>query len=126
MKTSGQNGQASVELLAVIPLVLLVLLGAWQIALGGHTWWKLREVARVGARAQYVAELRGEPEQGLKKARRTAAALLGETPAASRRVKLTRDGAVVVSARIPLVDPLRAVIGSERAPRLTAKSRMSP
>jgi hypothetical protein len=126
MQSSRQQGQASIELLAVFPLILLVLLGGWQLALAGHTWWKLREAVRIGARAQYVAEQRGEPAAGLRRVRRTTDALLGETIASSRRVRSSSGGRVSVSVRIPLVLPLAAVVGNERAPRISASSRMAP
>lgn len=49
-----QSGQASVELVAVLPLVLLVGLVLWQLALGAHAAWLCANAARVAARAEAV------------------------------------------------------------------------
>jgi hypothetical protein len=49
-----QAGQASVELVAMIPVVLLVGAIAWQLALAGHTAWLTAHAARVAARADAV------------------------------------------------------------------------
>src|SRR3989442_3890291 len=47
-------GQASVELVGTLPLVLLAALVAWQLALAGQTLWLCANAARVAARAQVV------------------------------------------------------------------------
>jgi pilus assembly protein CpaE len=49
-----ERGQASVEFLGVLPAVLLIALGAWQLALAGQAIWLSGNAARVGARAQAV------------------------------------------------------------------------
>jgi hypothetical protein len=51
---TSQRGQASVELVAVVPLVLLAALAAWQLALTGHTLWLAAGAARTAARADVV------------------------------------------------------------------------
>jgi hypothetical protein len=50
----SQVGQASVELVAVVPFVLLCAAVAWQLALAGQTTWLCANAARVAARAQAV------------------------------------------------------------------------
>ena len=50
----SQRGQASVELVAVVPFVLLCAVFAWQLALAGHTAWLCANAARVAARAEAV------------------------------------------------------------------------
>lgn len=50
----AQDGQASVEAVAVVPAVLLVGLVVWQLALAGHTAWLCANAARVAARAELV------------------------------------------------------------------------
>jgi hypothetical protein len=50
----SERGQASVELVAVVPLALLVGLCAWQLALAGHTLWLSAHAARAAARADVV------------------------------------------------------------------------
>ena len=54
-RTESQRGQASVELLGVLPAVLLAALAAWQIVLAGHTAWLAGNAARVAARAEWWA-----------------------------------------------------------------------
>jgi pilus assembly protein CpaE len=49
-----QAGQASVELVAMLPVVLLVGALAWQLALAGHTAWLTAHAARSAARADAV------------------------------------------------------------------------
>ena len=51
---AAQRGQASVELVAVLPLVLLVVLVTWQVALAGQTLWLCAHAARAAARAVAV------------------------------------------------------------------------
>jgi hypothetical protein len=50
----GEEGTASVELVAVIPFLLLALLVAAQIALAGQALWSAGVAARAGARAAAV------------------------------------------------------------------------
>lgn len=54
--SARERGQASVELLAVLPAVLLVGLVVWQLALVGHTAWLCAGAARVAARAELVGQ----------------------------------------------------------------------
>ena len=51
---SSQRGQASVELVAVLPFVVVVSLIAWQLAVTGHTLWLCAHAARAAARAAAV------------------------------------------------------------------------
>lgn len=50
----GEEGTASVELIATVPLLLLAVLVAAQIALAGHALWSAGVAARAGARAVLV------------------------------------------------------------------------
>ena len=50
-RASPESGQASVELVAVIPFVILAALVVWQIVLAGHTLWLTAGAARSAARA---------------------------------------------------------------------------
>ncbi|HET7588961.1 MAG TPA: hypothetical protein VFK14_02075 [Solirubrobacterales bacterium] len=50
----GEEGTASVELVAVVPLLLLALMAAAQIALAGQALWSASVAARAGARAAAV------------------------------------------------------------------------
>jgi pilus assembly protein CpaE len=53
-RRDSQRGQASIELLGVLPAVLLAALAAWQFALAGHAAWLAGNAARVAARAEAV------------------------------------------------------------------------
>jgi hypothetical protein len=50
----GEEGTASVELVAAIPFLLLAMLAAAQIALAGQALWSASVAARAGARAGLV------------------------------------------------------------------------
>lgn len=50
----SERGQASVDLVAALPFVLLVGALVWQCALAGHTAWLAAHAARSGARAELV------------------------------------------------------------------------
>lgn len=53
-KTAGCRGQASVEVVAVLPLIALCALVALQIVLAGAALWSAGVAARAGARAEQV------------------------------------------------------------------------
>jgi TadE-like protein len=102
---SGEDGQATVELVAVLPVLGLVALLAWQAVVAGQTWWLASAAAREGARAS---------------------ALGGDAAAAARRVlpgaRLVRDGddGVRVRAAVP------AVLAGVRFGSVTVRARMEP
>ena len=50
----SERAQASVELLAAVPFVLLVGALCWQLPLTGHAAWMTAHAARVAARADVV------------------------------------------------------------------------
>ena len=87
----SERGQASVELVAAVPLVLAVGAIAWQLALASHTAWMTSHAARAGARADAVGE-------DVRAAARSA------LPAGLRRglvVERLRGGGVRVRVRVP-------------------------
>ena len=47
----GERGQATVELVALLPALMVVLIAAWQAALAGHAAWAATAAARAAARA---------------------------------------------------------------------------
>src|SRR4051795_4799649 len=53
-RTRDQSGQASVELVAAIPVLLVVTLLLAQLAVAGYALWSAGAAARAGARAAYV------------------------------------------------------------------------
>ena len=89
----AQLGQASVELVAVVPFVLLVGAVVWQLAVAGHTAWMTANAARVAARADTVG-------RDVKKAARSA---LPRSMERDLEVRRLREGGVRVSVRVPLL-----------------------
>ena len=90
-RAGGEAGQATVELVALLPLLVVVLAGAWQAVLAGHAAWAASAAARAAARAHAVGtdptraartHLPGSLERGL-------------------RVTAGSDGDVEVRVRIP-------------------------
>jgi hypothetical protein len=51
---AGERGQASIELVAALPAMLLLGAIAWQLTLAGHAAWMAASAARAGARADLV------------------------------------------------------------------------
>jgi Flp pilus assembly protein TadG len=106
----SQRGQATVELVALIPLLVLLAAGVWQAAVLGHVAWSAGAAARAGSRAAAVG---GDAR----------AAALRVVPAAARaaaRVREARDGAVSVTV------PVRAVAGGATLARVTSTARFEP
>lgn len=93
MVNRSERGQASVELVAVLPLAALVALALWQVAVAGQAAWLAGAAARAAARASAVG---GDP------LRAGRAALPGRL-ARGLRVATSRDGSVEVSVEVPLV-----------------------
>lgn len=89
----SQRGQASVELLGAVPLVLLAGLVAWQLVLAGHTLWLSAQAARTAARAEAVGK---DPS-------RAARSALPDSLERGLRVSRRRGGGVTVKVRMPLV-----------------------
>jgi len=89
----GHGGQAAVELVAVLPLAILLLAGAWQLTVAGHARWAAGAAAQAAARAAAVG------------ADARAAARAQLTPSLERgvRVRSRGEGAVEVTLRIPPV-----------------------
>lgn len=92
---SSSPGQASVELVAMLPLLGALLAACWQGAVAGHCWW----LAGVGARAAARAEAVGQSP--LASARRA----LPAGRRAGLKVSEGRDGQVTVTVAVPAVAP---------------------
>lgn len=105
----GQRGQASVELVAVLPLCAFVCAVVWQLALAGHAAWAVGSAARAAARADAVGS---EP----------GAAARGALPEALERGLEVRadEGAVRVTVRVPALGELFAL------GRVSATARFEP
>src|SRR5689334_10212768 len=85
------RGQASVELVAVLPLVAALLAALWQVALVGYTEWAVGAAARAAARADAVG---ADPAAA-------ARAHLARSLEDGLRVRSMSGGAVRVAVRIP-------------------------
>jgi hypothetical protein len=104
----AERGQASAELVAVIPALLLAVLVAAQIGLVGWALWSAGSAARAGARAAHVG---GDAE----------AAARSALPTKLRKgVRVTDDGEVGVRVRVPTLVP-----GVPRIP-LEASAALGP
>jgi hypothetical protein len=90
---------------ALLPLIAVIALGAWQVAVAGHAVWAAGAAARAAARAEAVG---GD-------ARAAARALLPDA-----RVRAADDGSVRVEVPIP------AVVGSGSLFTTTASARFEP
>jgi hypothetical protein len=53
-RARDEEGQASVELVAAVPVLLVVTLVVAQLAMAGYALWSAGAAARTGARAGYV------------------------------------------------------------------------
>lgn len=93
------EGQASVEFLALLPVLALLVLAGWQALLVGHSWWLAGIAARAGSRAALVGRDPGA----------AARRVLPRGHAARLRVRAD-DDRVTVSLAVPRVVPgLRAM-----------------
>jgi hypothetical protein len=84
-------GQATVEFIAVLPLVALVLAALWQLALVGYAEWGASAAARAAARASAVG---GDPAVA-------ARAHVGGSLRPGLRVRALAGGDVRVVVRVP-------------------------
>lgn len=92
----GTRGQAAVELVALLPLILAGLAGAWQAVLAAHTGWSASAAAQAAARAHAV----GRPE--------LAAARAALPASLDHRVVVDAEhgaGRVTVRIEVPTVLP---------------------
>jgi hypothetical protein len=109
-RARAQEGQASVELVALLPLLAVLAALAWQAVLAGQAVWLAGAAARSAARARAVG---AEP----------ADAARGVLPGALRRgvrVANVRGGGVRVSVAVP------AVVVGARLATVRASARFAP
>lgn len=88
------EGQAAVELVAILPLAAVVIAVVWQLVLAGYATWAVASAARAAARA-YAVGVDPEP---------AARAALGRS--LERRLEISvneRAGGLRVSVAIPSV-----------------------
>ncbi len=100
------HGQATVELVALLPALVVLVLAAAQVVAAAHAWSLAGGAARAGARAAEV----GAPFEA------AARAVLPAGHAARARVVATGDGRRVrVALRVPRVLPFvpQATVAAE-------------
>ena len=111
MRTSGgQRGQATVEFVAVLPLVAVIGFAVWQAAVAGQAMWLAGAAARAAARAQAIGAAL-EPA-----ARRVLPPRLED----GLRVRAPEGGGVTVTLRIP------SVVGGGSLASTSARARFVP
>jgi hypothetical protein len=108
-RARGQEGQATVELVALLPVIVLVAAVLWQGAVAGQAVWVAGSAARAAARAQALGA-------------DVAAAARGAVPGRLRgdvSVRTTGDGGVSVVLGVP------SVLGRRRVGTVTASARFA-
>ena len=103
----GEEGTASVELVAVVPFLLLAVLVAAQIALAGQALWSASVAARAGARAALVG---GDA---------SVAARSSLPPSMREGARVEAEDGVGVAVEIPRLIPLPRL-------RVEARSGLEP
>ncbi len=99
------SGQTTVELVALLPLIAALTIGAWQAVVVGHSWWIAGIAARAAARAQVVG---GDPARAARRA----------VPRGAReRLVLTRRGGGELTIRLAVP----GVVGGLRLGSVTAR-----
>jgi len=104
----SQHGQASVELVALLPLIAVLAAVLWQAVLAGQAAWLAGGAARAAARAEAVG---GDPVAA---ARRVLPARLTH----GLGVKAAADGSVTVSVPVPLA------VGHGRLATIVQRARL--
>jgi hypothetical protein len=104
---SGERGQATVEFVALVPVLVILGFAAWQAAVAGQAIWLAGSAARAAARAEAIG---ADPDPA---ARRQLPPRLEH----DLRVRARDDGGVAVTVRIP------AVIGGATMATTTVRAR---
>jgi hypothetical protein len=98
-RSVGEDGTASVELVAVLPFLVLAILVAAQLAIAGQALWSAAVAARAGARADLVG---GDA---------AAAARRALPPSMRPGAKVDAPGPVSVEVEVPTLLPAMPRIG---------------
>jgi len=109
-----ERGQASVELVAIVPFALLAGLIVFQLALAGHAAWMSANAARVAARAETVGK------NGEQAARSALPGYLER----GLQIERAEGSRVTVRVRVPYVLPIR--VASPVAVSATAALGQAP
>lgn len=109
-RTSEEEGQAAVELVAVLPLVALLALVLWQLVVAGQAAWLSGAAARAAARAHAVGS----------DAAAGARAVLPPRLEEGLKVQTSSDGAVTVTLGVP------SVVGAGSLGTIDGRARFEP
>jgi hypothetical protein len=101
-----EHGQATVEFVAMLPLLAVLALGVWQAAVAGHAIWSASAAARTASR---VVAVGGDAEKAVHR-------IAGRRA----RVRDGGDGAVRVTV------PIRAVTGGRDLATFSTTARFEP
>ena len=104
------SGQATVELVALLPVLGVLVLGLWQVAVFGHAVWSASAAARIASRAAAV----GAPSAS------SAAVTARRVAGRGARLRVIDGGAVRVAV------PVRAVIGGAVLTTVSTTARFEP
>lgn len=101
----GEEGTASVELVAVVPFLLLAVVAVAQVALAGQALWSAGVAARAGARAALIGS------DAVAVARRALPNSMREG------ARVEESGEVTVRVRVPMLLPAmpRVTVGARAA-----------
>jgi hypothetical protein len=111
MRTSGgERGQATVEFVAVLPLLAVLGFAVWQAAVAGQAIWLAGAAASAAARAEAIG---ADPEPAARSA-------LPPRLADGLSVRAGGDDGVTVTLRIP------AVMGGGSLGTTSARARFAP
>ncbi len=105
-----EDGQAAVELCALLPLLGVLALALWQVAVWGEATWAAGAAARAAARAEAVG---GDPEAA---ARRVLPGRFED----GLRVVADKEGGAEIRVRVPLV------AGGGQLLTVTERARFAP
>src|SRR3954453_24271681 len=109
-RLADQTGQASVELVALVPLVVALAAMLWQAALAGQAVWLAGSAARAAARAEAVDGDAPEAARGV----------LPDGLERGMRVRTGDDGSVEVRLAV------RSIFGGGRPAPKPAEGRVEP
>src|SRR4051794_24438829 len=108
--STGERGQASIELVALLPLLVALGFALWQAAVAGQALWLAGSAARAAARAEALGEDPAPAARGV----------LPPRLEDGLRVRSRANGGVAVTVRIP------PVIGGGTMARTTPRGRLVP
>lgn len=114
-RTRAEDGQASIEFVALLPLLAAVALVAWQGVVAGQAWWMASAAAREAARAQAVG---GDPEAAARGV--LPGALRGGVSVAREREREGDGDGVRLRLAVPVV------VGRGSLGTITVRARMEP